>query len=776
MSKASHHDHPAHLSVAGQSFQYYRSLPVDFPRCADTPKQIRWSLGRNFEIAKLCTRRLNQRLDELIAAVRRETWPARRALKALEEIREQHQQLYQDLHLPLGDLPTPRRLASSNLAEGYQRLTDELQRENVIYQGNDGGYHLKIVPTPPLLRWCMLDFHRLDWPLDTTELEVACWRSAYIFQAVVLLERWEGTGILLPQHDFRVFVLALHDYLAYVRKDHGFGLQSIPASLPQSIADLLHCQPISDRPDPRHMNCVYLMQDEQGFIVIDIDFSSLGFAGRTRQLNLKTTSVIVASLIFSFVMHELGEVLDGLIRLDSGNPDVVEQAMREIADLFRRYLDLEEGDSPLRSQVDQAEERGQGVDPQIAAALTAMSSLLPQVQQNALQQLLNTPPPVYPGNELPSRALRFGELVKQFIGQQDKEQVWTHPRTRQLNHSRLDVLLEIVGADRVVTTLTRAEIIRLRDTIRLYPRNRNKQAGCHNRPLHEVITQGNYTPINPRTGKQYFELLQRVLRYALDHELITTDVSAGLAFNTKGAPRPKRRTYTHTQIEKLLNGPVYTLTELPAWRLRDYKFWLPLLGLFQGARLNELCQLRIEDVRCEQGIWLISINDRGEKQLKTGASDRDVPLHQAVLDAGFLEFVEQRRMAPGSTVTTPLFAGLPSYGIGYSSHSASKWFLGNGTSGSSYLSLCNLGEDGLTFHGLRHTFITQARNQHLDILVVKALVGHADDSVTGGYGEGYPLPVLYEVLQKINYQIAIDHIHYRRYHTLQLRQERWVRS
>jgi len=97
-------------------------------------------------------------------------------------------------------------------------------------------------------------------------------------------------------------------------------------------------------------------------------------------------------------------------------------------------------------------------------------------------------------------------------------------------------------------------------------------------------------------------------------------------------------------------------------------------------------------------------------------SRRNVPLHRAVLEAGFLTFVEHRKAIPGSTSASQLFGGLTSHATSHSSHTASKWFLGNGTSSGGYLQQCGLGQERLTFHGLRHTFINQARQQNLDVL------------------------------------------------------------
>lgn len=67
-------------------------------------------------------------------------------------------------------------------------------------------------------------------------------------------------------------------------------------------------------------------------------------------------------------------------------------------------------------------------------------------------------------------------------------------------------------------------------------------------------------------------------------------------------------------------------------RATDY--WLPLIALFTGARLGEICQLKITDIKKEENVYCIDINEDDEdKSIKTkDSSVRIIPIHKVLLD------------------------------------------------------------------------------------------------------------------------------------------------
>ena len=138
-----------------------------------------------------------------------------------------------------------------------------------------------------------------------------------------------------------------------------------------------------------------------------------------------------------------------------------------------------------------------------------------------------------------------------------------------------------------------------------------------------------------------------------------------------GAGALKRGTFTVDHLRSMFGAPLFVGCEdkdhiyrTGTVQVRDHRFWLPLLGLWTGARLNELCQLGVEDVGEVEGILCLDINKNGGKRLKSKAAKRLIPVHPTLVQLGFRTYAEECRVKgvafcqgliqahPGTTLTT----------------------------------------------------------------------------------------------------------------------------
>jgi integrase len=90
-----------------------------------------------------------------------------------------------------------------------------------------------------------------------------------------------------------------------------------------------------------------------------------------------------------------------------------------------------------------------------------------------------------------------------------------------------------------------------------------------------------------------------------------------------------------------------TLEPQPKRRSQEYRdafHWVPWICAYTGARVNEITQLRKQDIRQVEGIWVFHITPEAGR-VKTGGF-RDVPIHPHLIEMGVLEFVKDHRAGP----------------------------------------------------------------------------------------------------------------------------------
>ncbi len=152
------------------------------------------------------------------------------------------------------------------------------------------------------------------------------------------------------------------------------------------------------------------------------------------------------------------------------------------------------------------------------------------------------------------------------------------------------------------------------------------------------------------------------------------------------------------------------------------KRWAPILCAFTGARISEITQLRKEDVRQEGDRWIIRITpDAGT--VKAGGY-RDVPLHQQIVELGFIDFVKAAAAGPlfhGGTVPKDYAAKAKRI-----SNQIADWLRKSGA----------IPDDiDQPNHAWRHRLKTKASELGIDSRVIDAIQGHAGRTAGDEYGD-----------------------------------------
>lgn len=242
--------------------------------------------------------------------------------------------------------------------------------------------------------------------------------------------------------------------------------------------------------------------------------------------------------------------------------------------------------------------------------------------------------------------------------------------------------------------------------------------------------------ISTTTVNKYLIRVSALMDFATNHSYIDRNFFNKLTIKQKKRKSDARKAYTPAQIQVIIKT-ILEKSNLKGANLKPFHRWLPLLGIFTGARLNELCQIYLGDISEREGIPCISITDkRPDQRLKNLSSERVIPIHPELINLGFLNFVHELRGKKESRLFPELILGRDGY-----SKNASRWF-------ASFRKEVLSTGDGLVFHSFRHTAATQMKRKGVGEGYAAAILGHSHDSMTyGHYGKGYTAQQLLGALE-----------------------------
>ena len=337
-------------------------------------------------------------------------------------------------------------------------------------------------------------------------------------------------------------------------------------------------------------------------------------------------------------------------------------------------------------------------------------------------------------------AITFDDLIAKFIS--ENGQSWK-PKTLEKYRANLSLCSEILGGDVQASTIDKAEIRAIKETLEALPPNWTKRFPSMSvDEVAETTKETDEAVLSPSTANSYLTSLSSLMSWAGKQGYVGSNPVSGMLFPDPVRDRDKRDPFLATDLSRIFSAPIFTgMKSEHHWKHpgsvinRGERFWIPLIALFTGMRLSEIVSLNVEDFKAEDGIDFIAI-----RESKTEAGVRRVPIHPKLKEIGLLDFV--KGIQPGQ----PLFAGI-------SSGAYSKHF-------GRLLDSVGITDKKLVFHSFRHTFTDALRAAKVTEPIAKALIGHSDGTVTGQYGSGYQVDVLFEELKRVNFPGLVLTQHY----------------
>ncbi|OHV17945.1 hypothetical protein BK022_02585 [Methylorubrum extorquens] len=224
----------------------------------------------------------------------------------------------------------------------------------------------------------------------------------------------------------------------------------------------------------------------------------------------------------------------------------------------------------------------------------------------------------------------------------------------------------------------------------------------------------------------YLAAVRAVLKWAVQNRRIASNPADGVTISVRKKAGQGIRGYTDQEAIRLLSAA--------AQESDPVRRWIPLICCYTGARLNEVCQLRKQDVEQFGNIW--ALHFRAEAgPIKNTNSERSVPIHSALISSGFLEYVKS--VSPG-----PLFPSLQPDKFGKRGGTGTKRL------GAWVRSLGLIDTRLNPSHSWRHRFMTLARRHELKADITISMTGHGTRSTADFYGES-ELAAMQREIEKI---------------------------
>ncbi len=353
------------------------------------------------------------------------------------------------------------------------------------------------------------------------------------------------------------------------------------------------------------------------------------------------------------------------------------------------------------------------------------------------------------------------KLAPIFLENQVSTGAWEKQSAAQAS-ATIRLFTEICG-DKPIKSYTRKEAGLFKDTLHRLPSDYGKAALFKGLSARRVIEANADRPANARSApltiktiKRHFSAVSTMWQTALSRGEVEENIFSGFRFGgAQKAAVDQRSMWETEELAKLFSTPVWTgclsssrRSEPGRHLFRDEKFWLPLIAVFSGMRQEEICQLRHEDVRQEEGIWFFDINGRGTRKVKNATAVRLVPIHDELLRLGIL-----RLITPSGATQSLMFPLLkPGGSDGRFGHGYTKWF-------TRYRRDVGLYRRGLDFHSFRHSATTIMHSAGVEDSVVDRLTGHATPGETARYTKKTSLQQLKNAIDKIDLRLDLTRLH-----------------
>lgn len=245
--------------------------------------------------------------------------------------------------------------------------------------------------------------------------------------------------------------------------------------------------------------------------------------------------------------------------------------------------------------------------------------------------------------------------------------------------------------------------------------------------------------LHSRSSGNYLRLVNDLMNHAKAKKLITVNPydASVIKENRHKDDSENYRSFSADELRTLFGSAAHN--DKSTYDTGEW--WIPMVGLYSGARLAELVMLRTEDVVTVNGVDCLRVTSTSQRDLKNKWSKRDIPIHPKLIELGFMTFVERKRKRGKTMLFDEVVVRAQDPSDSFGKRFGRK------------LDDIGLVDPLLVFHSFRHTFVGALRAAGVTREFSMPMTGHMKSDVHDAYGERHPPQVLAPKLAVLDYGI-----------------------
>lgn len=320
-------------------------------------------------------------------------------------------------------------------------------------------------------------------------------------------------------------------------------------------------------------------------------------------------------------------------------------------------------------------------------------------------------------------------------------------------HAAFRFLIELVGAKANIQDITRQHFKEVRDILIQFPTHAYTYKHTKNMSLMEIVADAkkhNRRVMSVANVNKRLASLRSLMQFAVQEDYIMKNPCDNIKAHDADAEAAKelKKPFSMKCLQEWFKSEAFA-TDRPKG---DAFFWLPLIGLFNGFRMEEILQLKSSDIKREEdtNIAYFDIHANNGNNLKNKYSRRRVPVHEELCKMGFMEFAAKASKNTDKRLFPEIKMGM-----------ANRFRKNFSPKMSRYLKKNGLKTPKTSFHSLRHNYKDAMRRAGILMDRQSALGGWKEEGgVQANYGDGFILTTLMEEMPKIQYpELDVKHLY-----------------